>query len=257
MSEATTNMTCAEFEELLSDYLEERLGKAERAACATHVIGCGSCHELLNQVRTAVDACRSMGSPTASMTPLEARILESTASDALLGCSRFEEHLTDYLDGFLEASVFHRWERHAAVCGECSDLPGAVVRSLAACASVRWDQVEFPVGLEARLFGIARQETAVASTRTRAFGTGLRGTLRLTRRLQLPRLASVAAVVLFAFIFLVDGVSGDGSVSGVYAKGFELAARTYQQGADVVIGSDLVNPGSDGSMAPNPEGEKR
>jgi len=35
----------------------------------------------------------------------------------------FEDYLTDYLDGFLVAPLYHRWERHAALCESCSDCP--------------------------------------------------------------------------------------------------------------------------------------
>ena len=38
-------------------------------------------------------------------------------------CEEFEESLTDYLDGFLPAHNYHRWERHAALCDRCTELP--------------------------------------------------------------------------------------------------------------------------------------
>ena len=45
-----------------------------------------------------------------------------------MSCEEFEECLTDYLDGFLPAHLYHRWERHAALCDRCTELPGEVVR---------------------------------------------------------------------------------------------------------------------------------
>ncbi len=236
-------MTCAEFEELLSDYLEETLGKAEHVACATHVIGCTACHQLLNEVRSTIEACHSMAAPTDGMSPLEVRILARTAPGALLDCGRFEEHLTDYLDGFLEATVYHRWERHASVCSDCGDLPGTVIRSLAACASVRWDQVSVPDGLERRILDATVGETRIRAAKPRVGDAALEWLKSLGSGLPLPQMASFAAIMLFAAVFLVDGVSADGSVSGVYTRGFELASQTYRQGAEVVLGA---GPTADG-----------
>ena len=60
------------------------------------------------------------------MTHLEARILSMTMPETAMSCDEFENLLTDYLDGFLPAQVFHRWERHAVLCEKCTDLPGEV-----------------------------------------------------------------------------------------------------------------------------------
>jgi len=43
--------------------------------------------------------------------------------ETAMACEEFELFLTDYLDGFLPASLYHRWERHAALCGQCTELP--------------------------------------------------------------------------------------------------------------------------------------
>jgi len=54
---------------------------------------------------------------------LEARILQKTVPDTAMGCEEFEELLTEYLDGFLPAHLYHRWERHAVLCDNCTELP--------------------------------------------------------------------------------------------------------------------------------------
>ena len=61
---------------------------------------------------------------------LEARILLKTMPETAMVCEDFENYLTDYLDGFLAAPLYHRWERHAALCSDCSELPGQVVRAI-------------------------------------------------------------------------------------------------------------------------------
>ena len=54
--------------------------------------------------------------------------------------------------------------------------------------------------------------------------------------ISLPQLAPVAMMLLFAVLVLSQISTADGSVSGVYQKGFELAEQTYKQGAVVVLG---------------------
>src|SRR5919112_676149 len=124
-------MLCAEFEDRLTDYLDGALEGETNRAFGEHALRCPVCHELLNEVRNAIVECRA-DVPPQPAPGLEARILLKTAPETAMRCEEFEEHLTDYLDGFLPATLYHRWERHAALCDRCSDLPGQVVRATAA-----------------------------------------------------------------------------------------------------------------------------
>src|SRR5258706_15102592 len=81
---------------------------------------------------------------------LEARILQSTMPETAMSCGDFEEFLTDYLDGFLPASLYHRWERHAVLCERCTELPGEVVRAIGACYTYIGEEKPLPAGLHAR-----------------------------------------------------------------------------------------------------------
>jgi hypothetical protein len=47
-------MNCAEFEVQLSDYLDGVLGQADRHSLESHAAECSSCHELMQDARTAV-----------------------------------------------------------------------------------------------------------------------------------------------------------------------------------------------------------
>lgn len=226
---------CDEFEENLSDYLEEGLALSLRKSMGEHALKCPLCHSLMNDVRESLEVCRDLDAPAASMTSLEARILGATMPETAMSCSDFEERLTDYLDGFLPAKLFHRWERHAVVCDECTDLPGAVVRSIAACYTYKVDELPVPEGLNARILestiGTAEAVNLRPSWAARS-GEWLRG-LRIP--ITAPQLAPVAMMVLFAV--LVVSQTGGNSIGGVYQKSFELAEKTYHQGADIVLKS--------------------
>jgi anti-sigma factor RsiW len=229
-------INCTQFEESLTDYLDKTLDRATFKAVAEHAISCPLCHALLNDVKGALAACRELGEPRLPVTRLEAKILASTVPHATLHCEEFENYLTDYLDGFLPAQVFHRWERHAVMCDDCSDLPGAVVRSLAAIVAYKSDELPVPAGLHERIMeqtiGTARATTVKASVADR-FREWARG---FSFPISVPQLAPVAMMMMFAFLVFSQTVSADGSFSDVYAKSYQLAEQTYKQGADAFNG---------------------
>ena len=143
-------MLCTEFEDRLTDYLDGALEGETQRAFGEHALRCPVCHDLLNEVKNAIVECRADMPP--QPTPgLEARILLKTAPETAMKCEEFEEYLTDYLDGFLPATLYHRWERHAALCNPCSDLPGQVVRAIGACSSYIGEELPVPAGLHARI----------------------------------------------------------------------------------------------------------
>lgn len=225
---------CTAFEESLSDYLERSLDATMHKAVAAHALACPLCHSLLNDVKSAVAACRQLAEPRVPISRLEAGILSRTIPDSTVNCSEFEEHLTDYLDGFLPASVFHRWERHAVLCDECTDLPGMVVRSLAAIVNYKLDELPVPAGLHQRIFNLTSRTELAKSMKpsfAERFGEWTRG---LRFPISVPQLAPVAGMLLVAFLAFSQTVSADGTISGVYAQGVQLAEQTYRQGADVL-----------------------
>ena len=229
-------MNCSRFEELLTDYLDKALGAGTHKAVAAHALSCPLCHSLLNEVKGALAACRELAEPRLPVTRLEARILASTMPESALHCEEFENYLTDYLDGFLPAPVFHRWERHAVLCNDCSDLPGAVVRSLAAIVAYKCDELPLPEGLHQRIMretlGTTHARAAKASATDR-FKEWVRG---FSFPISVPQLAPVALMLMFAFLVFSQTVSADGSLSDVYAKSFQLAEKTYEQSAAALNG---------------------
>jgi len=218
-------MLCNEFEERLTNYLDGALPVEEHRAFSEHALRCPLCHELLADVKQTIVACLSSEAPPAGV-GLEARILMTTAPQTALTCEEFEDHLTDYLDGVLMAPLYHRWERHAALCSACSELPGQVVRSIGAVYTYAQDELPVPAGLEARILQatignvLPRQVRAPFSSRMVEW---LRGALD---PLVSPQLASVATMLLVSVFVLTNTVSTDGSVRGLYRASLQLAERT-------------------------------
>lgn len=231
------NMLCHHFEDLLSDYLDGNLDRGTSRAVAAHVLRCPVCHELLNEVKTTVHACRTADTPAPSV-QMEARIIELTMAETALTCSEFEELLTDYLDGFLPAAVFHRWERHAYFCSHCTNLPGEVVRSIGACYTYKADEMLLPEGLHDKILQVTIGTIQAESVKMSAWAQikqSLEDVFRpLLSPVFTPQFASVAMLLMMAFVIFTNAGSVDGTITGIYQKGAQLAAKTYKDSAAAV-----------------------
>lgn len=232
---------CSEFETLLTDYLDQTLDKPTHKAVAAHALRCPLCHALLNEVKDALSMCREMSAPKLSLTPLEAKIFQRTMPEIGMNCEQFEAHLTDYLDGFLPAAIFHRWERHAALCGNCTDLPGEVVRSIAACYTYKMDELPIPAGLNAKILQATIGTTESATVKASWVSQQIEWIRTLSFPIPLPQLAPVAMMLLFAVLVFNQTFSNENSFAGVYRKSFELAGQTYQQSAGIVLGEPATD----------------
>jgi anti-sigma factor RsiW len=223
-------MLCTEFEDRLTDYMDGALDGDAGRAFAEHALRCPLCHELLSEVRNAVVECRTATPPPPSA-GLDARILMRTAPETSMKCEEFEEHLTDYLDGFLPASLYHRWERHAALCERCTELPGQVVRSIGACYSYISEERPVPAGLHERILQSTLGTTEVGRVRApiqARVAEWLRGWLDVVVS---PQLATVATMALLAVLVGTSTISDDGSIGGMYRASLRLAAKTYAHSA--------------------------
>ena len=247
MTKDRNNMiSCTQFEELLTDYLDRTLDSQSNAAVGEHALSCPLCHTLLNDVKESLVLCRTISAPATSMTHLEARVLSMTMPETAMACPEFEEYLTDYMDGFLPAALFHRWERHAVLCNTCTDLPGMVVRSIAACYTYKMDEVEVPEGLHERILNATIGTTKVEAVRP-ALGSLVVDWVRGLRfPLPIPQLAPVAMILLVAFMIFGESVSAGSAFPNVYQQGLELAEQTYKQSADAWTG----NTGNQLNQAP-------
>jgi anti-sigma factor RsiW len=232
-------MLCAEFEDRLTDYLDGALDADTNRAFAEHALRCPVCHELLSEVKNTLSACRVSKAPMPPAAELEARIIMSTMPSAGMSCEEFEDYLTDYLDGFLPAPLFHRWERHAAICERCTELPGQVVRSIGACYTYINEERPVPFGLHERILQAtlgttdAEEVRAPLAARITAWMRGLLDPIVS------PQFATVATMLLVAVLVLTSTVSADGSVGGMYRASIKLAEKTYVNGATSMKG--LIN----------------
>ena len=242
-------MFCAEFEDRLTDYLDGALAAEAQRDCAEHALRCPVCHELLNEVKNAVAECRA-AVPPAPSPGLEARVLLQTAPETAMTCDEFEQHLTDYLDGFLPATLYHRWERHAALCERCSDLPGQVVRAIGACYSYISEEKLVPAGLHERILQATLGTTEAQQVRAplaARVAEWMRGWLDVVVT---PQLATVASMVLLAVLVGTATVSDDGSIGGVYRASLRLAEKTYEHSADRAGDLKRVTEGLVNTAAP-------
>ena len=256
-------MLCHDFENLLTEYLDGALEPLANKDFAEHAMRCPVCHDLLGEVKNTLVACASSEAPTADA-GLEARILLKTVPETAITCSQFEEHLTDYLDGFLLAPLYHRWERHAALCSDCSELPGQVVRAIGACYTYKQEELPFPAGLEARILHatignvISREVRPPATARLIEW---IRGVLD---PIVSPQLASVATMLLMSIFVLTNTVSADGTIGGVYHASLQLAERTANSASrnpgvkqlagsvNELIEGEGTNNANDGNKNQNP-----
>jgi hypothetical protein len=230
--EKQNTVNCSQFEEMLTDYLDKALDVTTHKAAAEHAIGCPLCHGLLNDVKESMEVCHAISAPKMSMTRLEARVLSMTMPETAMTCEDFEGYLTDYLDGFLPAGVFHRWERHAVLCNSCEDLPGMVVRSIAALYTYKTEELELPFGLHDRILQATIGTERAAEVRASWGSRAAEWVRSFSFPVGLPQLAPVAMMLLFAFMFFSQTVSADGSFTNVYQKSVELAEETYKQSAE-------------------------
>ena len=218
-------MLCNEFENRLTDYLDGALPPVENRMFAEHALRCPVCHDTLGAVKNTMQACqaaRKFDPPR----ELEARILLSTMPETAMSCEEFEDFLTDYLDGFLPAPLFHRWERHAVLCAQCTELPGEVVRAIGTVNVYRADELPVPAGLNERIL-LATMETELALEIRASLGERLASWLRAwLDPIVSPQLATVATMLLVAVFVLTNTVSADGSISGVYDASLRLAERS-------------------------------
>jgi anti-sigma factor RsiW len=218
-------MLCTDFEDRLTDYLDGALESETHRAFAEHALRCPLCHDTLTQVRNTLQACKMARVPPPPRN-LEASILLETAPELAMTCGDFEEFLTDYLDGFLPAPLYHRWERHAALCARCTELPGEVVRSIGACYTYIAEELPISAGLNERIL-----QATLGTVRPQEMRAPLASRVASWLRVWLdpivsPQLATVATMVLVAVFVLTNTVSADGSIGGIYQAGVLLAEQS-------------------------------
>ena len=234
-------MNCSTFETQISNYLDGLLSKPEADRFREHSLQCRSCRGLIDEVREALGLCKQeddLETPAV----LEASLSTIVPEHVPLSCSGFEELITEFLDGYVPASTYHRFEAHSDSCGECSSLLTDVVYAVAACHSVHtYEEVEAPEALLNHLVAIMpankRRLSQVVSARIVALAARV-----IPNRTQGARWSfGTAASIAFASVaFLLIGFSDDGSVHGLYRQANRRAAELYSRGADIYAEREQV-----------------
>ena len=68
------HVTCREFVEVLTDYLEGALDAAERAEIERHIVICRGCSNYVEQFRTTIDLLGRIGAKAADDAPAGAAL---------------------------------------------------------------------------------------------------------------------------------------------------------------------------------------
>lgn len=230
-------MECKSFEENLSEYLDGVISKAEGALFREHALQCRGCRLLLDEVKGALRDCKT--DDAAEMpAALESSLLTIAAEHSSFACPAFEDLITEFLDGFVPATVYHRFEEHASLCDNCSNLLTDVVYAVAACHSVHtYEEVEAPQSLLDCLNRIAKpkgQEKSLAN-KVRAFAANL-----MVRTTPNPRwgFATASSLVFATVAFLLFGFSDDGTFAGIYRQAQLKFGQIYSQGAGIYSRKD-------------------
>ena len=227
-------MQCSQFEEQLSDYLDGALARSDIAQFREHALCCRSCRAIMDEVKGALNECRQDDAVDLPLM-LESSLLTIAEEHRVFDCNAFAELITEFLDGFVPAATYHRFEEHAADCASCSDLLTNVVFAVAACHSVHtYEEVELPAQFLDQLYAISSHGTQALSP-----GFGMRisawAARLLPRATTAPRwsLATAASIALASFMLLLYGFSDDRSIAGIYRQAQNRFAQLYSRSTDI------------------------
>ncbi len=127
-------MECAQFEELISDYLDCGLARPVRRSFCEHLLACRPCHQLFNDVREGIYACHHLREAQmgeiAIFTEVEQRIINATTVGEMLSCRTLDALISDYFEGNIESSYENLFNQHFAACQSCRHLVEGVRESL-------------------------------------------------------------------------------------------------------------------------------
>jgi len=195
----------------------------------------------MDDVKAAINACRQQDELEPSAL-LETVLAAIPAEHGALGCSGFEELITEFLDGFVPAPAYHRFEEHAEKCDQCSTLLTGVVYAVAACHSVHtFEEVEVAEPLLARLIAMMPEHTPSLARRVADRFAAFAGHL-VPPATQSARwtFATAASLAFATFALLLFGFSDDGTVTGIYRQAHVKVSELYTRGADVYTQTDKV-----------------
>jgi hypothetical protein len=235
-------ISCNGFSSLLAEYVDGGLKQDIRKEMAGHSLQCRSCRALLDDVKLKL---KESGRDVEVITNprLEAVLEAIPECESDLNCSSFEDLISDFLDGFVHASVYHRFAHHSDLCVKCSRVLTDVVYAVAACHSVHiYEEHDVPQSLEARLSAIGCGTERKAGRASSPAVTGLRpkrspspfdslkaGLYRLLPTTSVERVATVSGLLLASVAMAMFGPAKDAGVLGVLRRAQSRATSIYSQ----------------------------
>ncbi len=225
-------MDCNKFETKISDYLDGLLSKTEASRFAAHTLQCRLCRSLTDEIKQALGEAKvEFEMPV----ELESSLLSIQLEQSPLECIEFEELITDFLDGFVPATVYHKFESHAVECAACSALLTEVVYAVAACHSVHtFEEVEVSDFLNARLLAVLPSPRMslrkLFADKVAAFAAAL---MPRNTHSRAWNYATASGLAFAMFALMIVGVSDDGSIPGVFRGIQSKAASLYSSSTEL------------------------
>ncbi len=237
---------CKKFEVLLGDYLGRQLERSESREFATHALSCLKCRALMDDVKLRLSASETPGDFDLDGDfdqTLEGIPIQHSA----LSCDGFRDLITEFLDGYVAASTYHRFVEHESICTECSNLLPGVILAVAACHSVHtFEDFETPASLTRNLLALPssldevslamRAECEAPHRRWslgKAAGRLVHPALALALAAGWVKRALVAGAIASSFAFLIHGFLRGDALGDVFKKAQTDAQIVYEQGAEM------------------------
>ncbi|MCS6816017.1 MAG: zf-HC2 domain-containing protein [Blastocatellia bacterium] len=231
-------MNCQQFEQQISEYLDGTLPEGRAEAFVAHLFSCAACRASLDDVRAALELCRSVEEVEPSP-DLDER-LRHVLRGAAMSCDAFGELIPNYFDGVLTADEYHLFEAHVRVCSTCRQTLEQVTAVMRLLHDV--GAVALPEGLDERLLHAVRtmdrdlRRSQLWQLR-RWWAAWRLGWRVPPLSLPLPQwaMALILCAATFGFVSLnLLGESGEGSVRPSIARLFDRATEVRVEGERMV-----------------------
>ncbi len=236
-----SSMDCGRFEDKLSDYFDGLLATDEGSLFRVHALQCRSCRSLMDDVKATLQVCKQQ-EEVETPAPLETALMAISAEPGAFDCTGFEELITEFLDGFVPAPTYHRFEEHAEACVECSTLLTGVVYAVAASHSVHtFEEVEVPESLIAGVIAMMPEgKPSLARRAANRFAALAEHFIPRATQTARWTFATSTVLALATFAFLLFGFSDDRTFEGIYRQAHVKASELYTHSTDVYVETDKV-----------------
>jgi len=224
-------MRCKQFEQSISDYLDGLLNQEQHRAFAEHRLACAPCRALIEDVQTVVNSLRE--APEIEAPPaLQSHLFAIYRSAPGMSCFECEELITDFLDGFIEAPVYHAFEEHINLCPSCSSLLTDVVYAIAACHSLHFDEQEVA---ESLVTGILKATSDGAKIEPAPAWRRLWAVCKpFFNPVMSPQFATATLILISSFAVLLT------STSNLYSRLNLFGGRLYSKSTAVLAQKDSL-----------------